>query len=543
MSRRRHGAVVLFEVVAGGALGLGAAWSWNPGVRAEVVAVDLSVGGLLVAGGVVASVKRPGSAAGPLLAAVGATWFAGSIWPALEFLHRGPLFHLVATYPSGRLAIPGAGIRGWIRATLVVAAYASNLTRIGGDSLVAAGFGMALLWLAWEIVVGTRGSVRRAALGAAAAGASIGLAVLASSVAKLAGTPLGVGGLFAYEAILALVGLGLAADLITSGWSSNGALTRAVVDLGDAALAGSVRDRLARSLGDPSLVLAYNADGQPGSYVDERGQPVSRPAPTAGTAVMPVVVAGRSIGFVASDVALLNESRLAESVSAAAGLAMSSARLQAEVRAQVAEVAASRERLVHAADSERRRLERRIQTGAALRLERVARLLAQVQLAEADAETGCAALRGELDRARDELADFARGVHPAWLTKAGLPAALAELVRRTPLVVELDVAMEPADPVTEATLYFVCSEAIANAAKHASPTRIGVELGQSDGALRLVVVDNGRGGARLEPRGGLRGLADRVEALGGTFGLESRLGAGTTIRVELPRHADAAGRS
>jgi signal transduction histidine kinase len=101
------------------------------------------------------------------------------------------------------------------------------------------------------------------------------------------------------------------------------------------------------------------------------------------------------------------------------------------------------------------------------------------------------------------------------------------------------VDVEPADPLTEATLYFLCSEALTNAAKHATAEKIAIDLRQTNGSLHLVMSDDGRGGARFEPRGGLRGLADRVEALGGRFRLESASAAGTTIRVELPRRAAA----
>jgi signal transduction histidine kinase len=165
----------------------------------------------------------------------------------------------------------------------------------------------------------------------------------------------------------------------------------------------------------------------------------------------------------------------------------------------------------------------------------VAQLLAGVEPAGRPTRAACRDLREELDRARSELADFARGVHPASLTSAGLTGALAELVRRTPLNVELTGSIDPADGLTEATLYFVCSEAIANVAKHADAPSTVVELGQTRDAIRLTIADDGRGGARLMAGGGMRGLADRVEALGGTFELESPQGTGTTLRIGLPR--------
>jgi signal transduction histidine kinase len=536
-SRRR--VLTLLGVAAGVALVIAAARSWNPGIDPRIVIADLAVGFVFIGGGIAAWTFRPTSGAGPLLIMVGASWFAGTIWPILEFLHRGPLFHVLATYPTGRLSWRAGDVGDRIRVMMVLAAYAAHLTPLGGDVAVVWALTAALLWLAADALLRTHGTMRRAKLGAGAGAIGVGLVVFAGAIGRVAGAPLGLTGLFAYDAILVVTGLGLAGDLLAGRWSQ-GVLTRAVVDLGDAALAGSVRDRLARSLGDPSLFLAYAISGQPDSFVDELGRPVSLPPPSAGRAVTPMVVAGRQTGFIAHDAAVLNDPRLVEALSAAAGLAMSNSTLQAEVRARVAEVTASRERLVHAADSQRRRIEHRLQLGAARHLERVAELLARVEPADPAAERACLALRGELDRARSELANFARGVHPATLTSAGLTAALAELIRRTPLNVELTAAVQPADALTEATLYFICSEALANAAKHADAARVVIDVRQTDGSVRLVVSDDGGGGARIASRGGLRGLADRVEVLGGVFGVESEPGAGTTLRIDLPQREAAA---
>ena len=538
MSRSRRRILSYPGAAAGIALGLAAALSWNPGIDPRIVVADLAVGWVFIGGGLVGWTLRPTSAAGPLLAMVGMAWFAGTIWPSLEFLHRGPLLHLLATYPTGRLAWRALDVGGRARVAIVVAVYATSITRLGGEVAIGLAFAAALLWLAGDALARNRGAMRRAKLSAAVGATGVSVVIVGGSISRLAGAPLGMTGLFIYDAVLLVTGLGLAVDLVAGGWS-RGALTRAVVDLGDAALTGSVRDRLARSLGDPSLVLAYAVAGQPDSFVDELGRPISLPPPSAGRAVTPMVVDGRQTGLIAHDAAVLDDPRLAATLSAAAGLAMSNSALQAEVRARVAEVAASRERLVQAADSERRRLERRLQLGAARHLDRVAELLARVEPADPAAAAACAALREELDRARDELADFARGVHPATLTSAGLAAALVDLIRRTPLKVDLATSVEPADPLTEATLYFSCSEALANAAKYAGAARIAIDLRQVGGFVRLVVADDGRGGAHLASRGGLRGLADRVEALGGRFEVESQRGAGTTLRVDLPRDAHA----
>lgn len=537
MTSRRRSVLAVAGATAGIALGLRAAAAWNPGVDPRLVVWDLAVGWSFIGGGLAAWAARPSSAAGRLLALVGVAWFAGTIWPLLEFLHRGALFHLLATYPTGRLFVRGAGADRWLRVVAVVAVYAASVTRLGGDQLIVTAVAAGFLALGAAGVLQTRGAMRRARLTSSAAAIAVGLALLAPWIARLMGASLGITTLLVYDATLAICAIGVSVDLLAGRWSQ-GLLTSAVVDLGNAALAGSVRERLARSLGDPSLVVGYAVDDPPDSFVDELGQPVALPPASPGRAVTPMVVAGRRTGFIAHDPAVLDDPRLVGTLSAAAALAMSNSTMQAVVRARVAEVEASRQRLVHAADTQRRRLERRLQAGAAKRLERVAALLAQVEPAPADAGGTVERLRADLERARAELADLARGVHPATLTTGGLRAALDDLVHRSPLLVELAVDIEPADQLTEATLYFVCSEALANAAKHAAATRIEVDLRQAGPSLHLLVSDDGRGGARFAPRGGLRGLADRVEALGGGFRLDSPLDGGTTIRVEL--RADAA---
>jgi signal transduction histidine kinase len=538
MTSRRRSVLAVAGAMAGIVLGLRAAAAWNPGVDPRLVVWDLAVGWSFIGGGLAAWAGRPSSAAGRLLAVVGVAWFAGSIWPALEFLHRGPLFHLLATYPTGRLSVRGASAGGWLRVVAVMGVYSASVTRLGGDPLIVAAVAAGFLALGAAGVLRTRGAMRRARLTSSAAAIAVGLALLAPWIARLMGASLGITTLLAYDAILAICAIGVSVDLLAGRWSQ-GLLTSAVVDLGDAGHAGSVRERLARSLGDPSLVVAYAVDDPPDSFVDELGQPVALPPVSPRRAVTPMVVAGRRTGFIAHDPAVLDDPRLVGTLSAAAALAMSNSTMQAVVRARVAEVEASRQRLVLAADTQRRRLERRLQAGAAKRLERVAELLAQVEPAPADAAGTVERLQADLERARGELADLARGVHPATLTTGGLRAALDELVHRSPLPVELAVDIEPADQLTEATLYFVCSEALANAAKHAAAARIAIDLRQAGPSLHLLVSDDGRGGARFASRGGLRGLADRVEALGGRFRLDSPPDGGTTIRVELRAGAAA----
>jgi signal transduction histidine kinase len=533
MNRTTRRLLVVTALAAGIVLGLVAETAWNLGVDPRVIIADLAVGWAFLAGGITAWARRPNSAAGRLMIAVGIAWFAGTLWPPLEFLHRGPLFHLLATYPTGRLAARPSSLGGRLRLAAVLGFYGINLTRLGGADGVALAFGVALVLLAAEGLLRARGSMRRARFSSSFAALGIGLVVIVGNAARIAGSPLGLVSLFAYDVVLALTAFGLAADLLAGRWSE-GLLTRVVVDLGDAANAGTVRDRLARALGDPTLVLGFAVEGRAGSFVDETGQPIAMPELEAGRAVTPMIVSGRLTGLIAHDASVLDDPRLVATISAAAGLALSNSSMQVQVRARVAEVDASRERLVHAADSQRRRLERLLQAGAARRLERVADLLARIDLSDTRAGVSLATLRDDLARARAELADFARGVHPAALTSDGLAAALAELARRMPVRVDLTIETRPTDPLTESTLYFVCSEALANAAKHARAGRIAIDVRETGGVLRLTVSDDGAGGATTSSRGGLRGLADRVEAIGGRFALDSPRDGGTRIVVELP---------
>ncbi|HEX2103552.1 MAG TPA: PAS domain S-box protein [Solirubrobacteraceae bacterium] len=208
----------------------------------------------------------------------------------------------------------------------------------------------------------------------------------------------------------------------------------------------------------------------------------------------------------------------------------------AEARAQLA---ASRARIVEAADAERRRLERNLHDGAQQRL--VALALA-VRLAERKLATDTAAARellanagAELEQALAELRELARGLHPAVLTERGLAPALGALADRAPVPVEVAAAVEGRLPApVEAAAYYVVSEALTNVAKYAGACRVRVDVSRCDGQLEVTVADNGVGGADGSRGSGLRGLADRVEALGGRLEVSSPVGAGTTLRARLP---------
>jgi signal transduction histidine kinase len=170
--------------------------------------------------------------------------------------------------------------------------------------------------------------------------------------------------------------------------------------------------------------------------------------------------------------------------------------------------------------------------GAERRLARVAAELER--LAAERAAPALAGLAADLGAARRDLAQFARGVHPRTLTERGLPAALEELAEQAALPVELDLAAVDMPAAQEAALYFVCSEALANVAKYAHASVARISVATDNGRLRIQVTDDGKGGADPAAGSGLRGLADRVEALGGHLFVESENGNGTRVAAVLP---------
>jgi signal transduction histidine kinase len=204
-----------------------------------------------------------------------------------------------------------------------------------------------------------------------------------------------------------------------------------------------------------------------------------------------------------------------------------------------AELAASRRRIVAAADETRRQIERDLHDGTQQRL--VALGMA-VRAAEAELPPERDDVRAQLSgvatglvAALEDLQEISRGIHPAILSRGGLAPALQMLARRSPIPVNLDITADArlAEPI-EVAAYYVASEALANAAKHSQASRIDVSMAERDGKLLLSVGDDGAGGADAGRGSGLVGLTDRVEALGGRFALESPPGRGTTVSVELP---------
>jgi PAS domain S-box-containing protein len=209
------------------------------------------------------------------------------------------------------------------------------------------------------------------------------------------------------------------------------------------------------------------------------------------------------------------------------------------VQAQLAEVRASRARIVDAADRARREIERNLHDGAQ---QRFVSATLQLQVWRKSHSELPEQTRGEVDEilaelraGLAELRELAHGLHPAVLSDRGLERALSSLADHAPVPVELrtELSERPAMPI-EAAAYFTVAEALTNVAKYARANRAWVDVDQRGGYLRVEIGDDGAGGARLRPGSGLQGLRDRIAAINGTLTIDSQPGAGTILRAQLP---------
>ena len=508
---------------AGVVLGIAAEWVSFGWSRPGDWVPDLVVGWTLIACGLLAWSRGPENRwSGPLMAATGFAWFAANFSDQALYLHRGPLIHLVLTYPYGRLG--GRVERGAVAigytAALVPEVWASEAATfaLAGLVTIVAGRGHAR----------AVGRERRARLAAFRASAYVA-AVLAGTAAARLAFPTQTGTevtLLVYEAALCVLAIALLVGVVREPWERS-RVTDLVVELGEAR-SGSLRDALAGALGDPSLEVGYALAG---GYVDADGRPLELPAPGSPRRVTRVERDGEAIAVLVHDPAVLSDPGLSEALTRAARLAASNARLQADVRAQLDELQASRRRLVHAGDEERQRLERRLRDSVEAPLARLATTIG--------GSASLARAQEQLARSLHELRELAAGLHPGGLDRGGLSGALESLASRTPVPVDLSVPdLQPPEEIATAA-YFVCSEALANVVKYARASRasVSVSIRERGRRLSVEVVDDGVGGADPAKGSGLRGLTDRLEALGGTLEVESPPGGGTRLTAELPLDA------
>ena len=307
-----------------------------------------------------------------------------------------------------------------------------------------------------------------------------------------------------------------------------------VARLADLPERADLRDALADALGDPTLRLAFWLPDQ-GRYVDPAGAPM---VVGADQMVTEIERDGRRVAAIVHAHALAEHTETVRAAGAATALLLENERLDAELRAHIAELRASRARIVEATDSERRRIERNLHDGAQARL---VVLTMNLRMGRAGIEDGTPAAAlideamAEVRASLVELRELARGIHPPVLSEQGLEPALRVLAARAPVPVEFVGGLGSRLPeAVETAAYFVVAEGLTNVAKHAggAAARVRVTL-DGDDTLVLEIADEGPGGA--DPAGsGLTGLRSRVEALDGILRVSSPPGGGTTLRAELP---------
>jgi signal transduction histidine kinase len=577
--RRALWSVAFAAVVAGaagGALVLSSDHLEQPGLG---IAIGLLITWSFVGTGLYAWWRRPSSRFGALMTAVGFTFVLGALTASddsvvftagviVSGLYFVVFAHMVLGYPEGRLE------RRW-HAWLLGAGYV--LTLVGSLPQLLWGFtdsmrcdrcpesallierndtlrdvfnGIASVLGVLIVAVVLVILLRRWAQATAPQRRAMA-PVLWSGVAMLVllGTALGsdAAGVNRLTDVLGTAGLIVFASvpwvfligIVRSRVVGAGAVSELLLRLGEAPGTGTLRCRLADALGDESLDLVFWLEDK-ARWVDADGHVVDLPPDGAGARTWTAVeLEDRRVGAIVHDVTLSEEPELLRSVAAAAGLAMENERLQAQLRARVEELRASRARIVEAGTQERRRLERNLHDGAQQRLVALSLTLrlAQGKLhKEPDkADTLINAAQEELTLALGELRELARGIHPAILSDRGLGPALEALAGRAPIAVEL--ATLPADPLPEAieaAAYFVVAEALTNVVKYAHASQATVSVSRVNGRAVVEVEDDGIGGADPGRGSGLRGLADRVSALDGNMELDSPAGAGTRLRAEIP---------
>jgi len=511
----------------GVAFGLAVEWGfYDSSLGLALTVVDFLVGCLLVVGGTIAWDRRAGSRVGALMTLAGLTWFLGNLGGALVYLHRGPLVHLVLSYPSGRL-------RGWVSRVVVALAYLDALVEpLARNDKLTIALAAAVAVAACITYVASSGPARKAGAPALVSTLAFAAALWLGAVGRLDAMGHRDAVLLVYDLVIASITLLLLVDLLRGRWAER-TVSGLVVDLGATSDSAGLRAKLAHALGDPSLALGYRLDEADG-FVDDAGRPLALPAQVSGRTVTSLTERGRQIGVLVHDDAVLADPILIDSVAAAAQLVVANARLQAEARSQATGLESSRRRIVESTDRQRRRLERELREGPERLIDnaRVALVEAAATSAGGDADR-LAALAAELGRAEEELREFGHGVLPPALTERGLTPALAELARHSPIPVRVTGEIQRLPEPIEATIYFVSAEALANAVKHAAASEVTIDVGTAGDRCRVVIADDGVGGAVASRGSGLTGLRDRVEALGGTLRLDSPPGDGTRVAAEI----------
>jgi signal transduction histidine kinase len=523
-----------------------------------------------IGAGLIAWWRRPDSRFGPLMVAAGFANFLATLdWAsaavpytigvALDLMAPVLFLHVFLAYPSGRLSgrLERAVVAGAYAAAVGVGLVRMMLGGAGPGNLIQIVsrpraveavqdvqlIGISAFCLAGIGVLAVRrwGAHRppRRPLGLLVDSFAVGLAMIAALFLSI----VFVGGpdqIPAVEAVrrttFFVVGLAPIVFLIGLLRSRLG-VGPAIVSLGAEAARGNVVDALRMALRDPSLEAVYWVPEYE-RYADRDGRAIELPTSPGRATTLIDREDGTHVAALVHDVSLREEPALLEAVTAAGGFALENERLQAELRARLEELKGSRARIIEAAQAERQRLERDLHDGAQQRLVALSLelgLLEERFAGDADATAALEQTRREVTESLRELRELAQGIHPAVVTGHGLAVALKTLVARAQVPVRLAVELDGRLPERqEVAAYYVVAESLTNTAKHARASSAAVEVRQADGRLVVEVVDDGVGGADTRGGSGLRGLADRVEALGGELRVWSPVDGGTRVRAEIP---------
>jgi signal transduction histidine kinase len=548
-------------------------------LRGLLAVLGLLVGWGFVGAGLFAWSRDPGNRVGMLMAATGFAWLLSlvgasdipllfSFGEVIGSLYFATAAHMLLAAPDGR-------VHSLFERRLVAAIYGltllvlplflftdpeaafdcdncpDNLLLIRSNETLVDVFGAALdasaLVIITVVLIILIGRYRRAVGPVRRLYGPLYLAGIALMVALFATLAVGVAARdsdvsnFAWVGAmlpLALMPFIFLAAFIRARMLQGGAVGELISRLGEAPRPGELRDALADALSDPSLELVYWLP-ESGRFVDGSGRAYTLPRLGSGRAVAPVEREGETIAAIVYDASLTGARDHVRAVGAAAALALENERLDAELRAKLEELRASRERMLRVGLEERRRLERNLHDGAQQRLVSLALNLkvarSQLRQDPARAEALLAGAGQELDSALEELRELARGLHPALLSERGLRTAIETLALRAPVTVELGpVPSERLPEAVELATYFVVSEALTNVAKYAEASRASVSVERYNGRVVVAVADDGVGGADPARGTGLRGLADRIAVLEGRLEVESKPGRGTTVKASIP---------
>jgi signal transduction histidine kinase len=559
-------------------------WAENPGRTPFSVfelALFLVVGLAFVVAGVVAWGSRPTRNPGVLLCVAGWLWLASGLRRSsdpvaftcgvtLTLMYQPPLLQLALSFPSGflRSRAEKAGVTffyaSWLLAPVAGWAFfdprlhvrvgestSRNLLLLWDDPVLmdVVGNGIRTIQISVGVAIVTV-LVARWRAGTAAYRSAF-LPLWMAVIVKTAATVwvslavIQVSGSLSSEALLwqypatAIVPLAVLFGL----WRyrfARGSLGDLMVEVGSAPVSDRLIGALRRSVHDPTLTLLRWVPDR-ASFVDSKGIPQSLPDASSGRASMVLERHGSPVGALIFDEALKDQPQLLAAVRSATSLSLENQQMEQQLRDQLVEVRRSRERIVTAGDSRRRQLERDLHDGAQQRLVAVSMELARAKraadLQEVQNLVGQASV--ELSEALDELRELARGVYPPSLREKGLGGSLTALAERSSLPVELDLKTHDRPPAhVELAAYFICAEAVTNATKYAEAAWMHICIDGDEREMRMEIVDNGIGGARPGPDGGLLGIADRAAALGGSLTIDSPDGKGTTIRAVLPFATD-----